>query len=260
MQFGYRHFLQRTEAGVLEAFWRQGLIELLGSKESTGVDDGDAASSRRSQNHQPFHTCTQGLCARGFVVWSHRFRAPRLQRKTGPNAILGLRMAFLVTAMDQGVLQRRYGQAEDVIEFLEESRGARRLVGFSQVRLDAVGSPDLDCRGIRDVKFGRQLAHASMGSAFGRGLFRHAHNLRCIARGCAPAARQAQRNCSYATFGESITPPNTRAPADFESSRNLVTANSVGSQPHSFGARCAAGILRLRYHAPFQLGSLIIGQ
>jgi hypothetical protein len=99
-----------------------------------------------------------------------------------------------------------------------------------------------------------------VGGTFRRGLRRHAHNLRCVDRRFAPAARQVRLNRSYTTFGESVAPRNDLTPTDFEPPRNLVIANSIGREQHNSRAPHTTGIKRLRSHAAFQFHSLFIGQ
>jgi hypothetical protein len=132
---------------------------------------------------------------------------------------------------------------------------------FDQMRLEAVGLPHLEHRGIRDAQLGGQLARAPVGGALRLRLRRHAHDFRRVDCRLAAASRQIARNRRNATFGESVAPCNDLPPTDFEPPRNLVIANvpsaasnTILRSPNTTGIQC------LRSHAAFQFCSLFIGQ
>jgi hypothetical protein len=160
-----------------------------------------------------------------------------------------LHLTFLVAAQNQCVLRRRHVEADDVFELLDKLRIARHLEGLDQVRLESIGLPNLEHRRIGNTEFGRQLACAPVGGPLGRGLRRHAHNLRCVDRRLAPAARQVRFNRGYATFGKSFPPRYDLTPTDFEPPRNLVITHTVGRKEHD-SARYGRPASAISFGAP----------
>ena len=154
----------------------------------------------------------------------------------------------------------RHVQADDVFKFLDELRIARYLEGFDPVRLEAVGPPHLLHRGIGDAELGGQLTRTPVGRALRFRLRRHAHNLRRINTRLASAARQIGFDGLHAACGETTAPRNHLPTTDFQSSRNLMIADTIRRKQHNPRTPYATSVQRLRSHPAFQFDSLLIGQ